>query len=139
MSRSLLRMEAIGNIGKEPEYQNLPNGTLVARFSLAVARDYKDKNTGEQIDKTVWLPLKAYGRNAEILQEYCHSGSKLYVESEYNPFEYEKDGQRKFGHDFTVNRFQMLTSRQGGESPAAAASAQAAQGSDQFDDDIPFN
>lgn len=136
MSRSLLRMEMIGNIGKEPEYSNLPNGTLVARFSLAVARDYKTRETSEKVEKTVWVPLKAYNRNAEILQEFCQSGSKLYVECEYNPFEYEKDGERKFGHDFTVHGFQMLNSRQ--DSQKSGQQEAPPEQRNDFDDDIPF-
>ena len=111
MSRSLLRMELIGNIGKEPEYMAMPNGTAVAKLSVACARDYKNKASGESVSKTVWVPLKAYGRNAEILQQYCRSGSKLYIECEYSPYEYEKDGQKKYGHEFILQSFQMLDSK----------------------------
>ncbi len=148
MARSLNLCQFIGNLGQEPEIRNLPSGNAVANFSIAVADDYKDKNTGQKVEQTEWVRCTAFGKLAEIIGEYVKKGSKVYVSGKMKTRKWQdKDGQDKYTTEITVNDLQMLDSRQGGQSTAPQQSAPPSQqqqpqnggGAFDPDDDIPFN
>ena len=69
----------VGNLGADPELKNLPSGDSVVNFSLATSESYTDKG-GQKVEKTEWHRVEFFGRNAEIIHEYCRKGSLLYVE-----------------------------------------------------------
>jgi len=79
MSKTVNKVLLLGNVGKDPEITSTNGGTLVAKLSLATSERFKDKQ-GEWQDRTEWHNLVAYARGAEILRDYVHKGSKLYVE-----------------------------------------------------------
>lgn len=163
---SINKVIIIGTLGRDPEMRYLPNGTAVCSMSLATDEGYKDKHTGQQVDKTEWHRIEAFGRLAEIMAEYLKKGSKCYVEGKLRTDEYEKDGIKRYSTKITANEMTMLDSRQGadnhgdfnnhGNHPAAASQQAPAYGQspqpapeqapaapksnafDDFDDDIPF-
>ncbi len=156
----------IGTLGRDPEMRFLPNGNAVVSMSLATDEGYKDKNTGQQVDKTEWHRVEAFGRLAEIIGEYLKKGSKCYIEGKLRTDKYVKDGIERYSTKIIANEMTMLDSRQqdnsggaGGyaapqQAPAAAPQqapaapygqpqqaapqAQPSNSFDDFDDDIPF-
>jgi len=132
----------------------MPNGNAVTNITLATSETWKDKNTGEQQERTEWHRVTFYQRLAEIVAEYVRKGSKLYVEGRLQTRSWEQDGVKRYATDVIANEMQMLDSRSGGgnggggyqpaQQPAQPQSSpqnapqSAPAGMDSFDDDIPF-
>ena len=119
MSRgSVNKVILIGTAGRDPEMRYLPNGNAVCSVSLATDEGYKDRNTGQQVDKTEWHRVEAFGRLAEIIGEFVKKGSKIYVEGKLRTDEYEKDGVKRYATKIIANEMTLLDSRnsQGGNS-----------------------
>lgn len=134
----------IGRLGKDPEVGTIPNtDTTVASFSIATSDKWKDKQTGEQKEKTVWHNVKAYGRLAEIIRDYVNKGSQVYIDGSMENDKYQdKDGKDKYFSYVKARQMQMLDSKGsgGGNSEAKDPSsyAPAAQEEPFTNDDIPF-
>lgn len=158
-SRGVNKVILVGNVGADPETRYMPNGNAVTNVTLATSETWKDKNTGEQQERTEWHRLTFYQRLAEIVAEYVRKGSKLYVEGRLQTRSWEQDGVKRYATDIIVNEMQMLDSRSGGsgggsgyqpaQSSQPPANQQSGQGEakgpapapadmDSFDDDIPF-
>jgi single-strand DNA-binding protein len=78
MARSVNKVVLLGNVGKDPEFRNIPSG-IVAELSLATNERHPDGHGGWR-DHTEWHTLVAFGRNAEIIREYVQTGSKIFIE-----------------------------------------------------------
>lgn len=113
---SINKVMLIGTLGRDPEMRYLPNGNAVCSASLATDEGYKDRNTGQQVDKTEWHRVEAFGRLAEIMGEYLKKGSKIYVEGKLRTDEYEKDGIKRYSTKIIANEMTMLDSRNSGDS-----------------------
>ncbi|GAA6134199.1 hypothetical protein NBRC116188_09880 [Oceaniserpentilla sp. 4NH20-0058] len=111
---SINKVILIGTLGRDPEMRYLPNGNAVCTASLATDEGYKDRNTGQQVDKTEWHRVEAFGRLAEVMGEYLKKGSKIYVEGKLRTDEYEKDGIKRYSTKIIANEMTMLDSRNGG-------------------------
>lgn len=144
MARGVNKVILIGNVGKDPETRYLPSGGAVTNLTLATSESWKDKNTGEQQERTEWHRVVFFNRLAEIAGEYLKKGSKVYIEGALRTREWEKDGVKRYTTEIVASEMQMLDSKpDSSERPAAAQSAprKAASGGesfDDFDDDIPF-
>lgn len=163
MSRGVNKVILVGNVGGDPDIRYMPSGNAVANITLATSESWKDKQTGQQQEKTEWHRIVFFGRLAEVVGQYVRKGSKLYVEGKLQTREWEKDGIKRYTTEVVVDisgQMQMLDSRSGdsGQSKAAAQQAayqpaapnqapaqqpnQPAQGPahdyNNFDDDIPF-
>lgn len=150
-SRGINKVILVGNVGQDPETRYMPNGNAVTNISIATSETWKDKNTGEQQERTEWHRVTFYQRLAEIVAEYVKKGTKLYVEGRLQTRSWEQDGVKKYATDIIANEMQMLDSRgSAGDSysPSQSQSApppknetptqQAPVDADSFDDDIPF-
>jgi len=160
-SRGINKVILVGNVGQDPETRYMPNGNAVTNISIATSETWKDKNTGEQQERTEWHRVTFYQRLAEIVAEYVKKGSKLYVEGRLQTRSWEQDGVKKYATDIIANEMQMLDSRggmgantggnagdnSGGNYSSAQAAPpprnetptqQAPADMDSFDDDIPF-
>lgn len=100
----------IGRLGKDPEIRDLQSGDKVASFTMALSRSWKDKD-GNKLEKTTWINCSVFGKQAEVIQKYVKKGDLLYVESELQIDDYEKDGQKRQAHKFVVKNFTMLGSK----------------------------
>ena len=112
---SINKVMIIGTLGRDPEMRYLPNGNAVCSISLATDEGYKDKNTGQQVDRTEWHKVEAFGKLAEIIGEYLKKGSKCYVEGKLKTDEYEKDGIKRYSTKIVANEMTMLDSKQDGQ------------------------
>lgn len=144
MARGVNKAILIGHMGKDPEVRYMPSGNAVCNATLATSESWKDKQTGEQKDRTEWHNLVFYGRLAEIAGEYLRKGSQVYVEGRIQTRKWQdKNGNDRYTTEIVVNDMQMLGSRSGGSSgfagePASQAAPAPAAAADDFDDDIPF-
>lgn len=154
-SRGVNKVILVGNVGNDPEVRYMPNGNAVANISIATSDSWKDRNTGEQQERTEWHRVVFFNRLAEIVEQYVKKGTKLYLEGRLQTRSYEQDGVKKYSTEIVANEMQMLDSRGaagpnqefGDQSNAPSSPPQdSAQNSDQqasanfdnFDDDIPF-
>ena len=157
MARGVNKVIIIGNLGQDPEIKYMPNGNAVANVTVATSESWKDKNTGENVDKTEWHRVVFFRRLAEIVGEYLKKGSKVYIEGKLQTRKWQdKNGKDNWTTEIIANEMQMLDSRGGGSSdfnqgqqaqdqgmgsgqpqsePSQAAPAPA---NNDFDDDIPF-
>ncbi|WP_419623655.1 single-stranded DNA-binding protein [Thiolapillus sp.] len=152
-SRGINKVILVGNLGNAPETRFLPNGSAVTNITLATSETWKDKQTGEQQERTEWHRVVFFNRLAEIAGEYLKKGSKVYIEGSLRTRKWQgQDGQDRYTTEIIANEMQMLN-RVNGQQPAAAqAPAQAAAAAPaqnyapapapapagQFEDDIPF-
>jgi len=103
MARGINKVILIGNIGADPECRYTPNGTAVANVSLATSDSWKDKQTGQQRERTEWHRVVFFGRIAEVVTEYARKGSKLYIEGRLQTREWEKDGEKRYSTEVVVD------------------------------------
>jgi len=112
MSRGINKVILIGNLGQQPELKNFNNGTFVSNISLATSSNWTDKNSGERKDSTEWHKLVFMGKSAEILAQYCHKGSKLYIEGRLQTRKWlNQSGNEQYTTEIKVLNFQMLDSK----------------------------
>ena len=98
-----------GRFGADPEIRYTPSQTAVANFSLAVNRQYKDKQTGQKVDDTQWIDFVSFGRTSEIIGEYMRKGSQCRVTGRWQKRKWEaKDGSTRYTTEIVVEDFQML-------------------------------
>lgn len=117
MARGVNKVIIIGNLGQDPEVKYMPNGNAVANITLATSESWKDKNTGENVEKTEWHRVVFFKRLAEIVGEYLHKGSKIYVEGKLQTRKWQdKNGADHYTTEIIAKEMQMLDSRQSGES-----------------------
>lgn len=134
----------IGRLGNDVELRYMPNGSAVANISIAVDESYKDKQTGQKVDKTEWVRISAFGRTAEVMGEYLRKGSQIFVTGKMETREYEKDGVKRYATSIKCNSFQMLDNKSDQPAPhpqdsAARQPVQQAPARDDFENhDIPF-
>jgi len=122
MSRGTVnKVILIGNLGADPEVRYMPNGEAVANVSVATTESWKDKNTGQPVERTEWNRVVLYRRLAEIAGEYLKKGSKVYVEGRLQTRQWEKDGVKHYTTEIIGNEMTMLD--RAGESSAAAPRA----------------
>jgi len=116
-SRGVNRVIIVGNLGQDPEVKFLPNGNAVANFTVATSETWKDKQTGEQKEKTEWHRVVIYQRLAEIAGEYLKKGSKVYLEGKLQTRKWQnQQGADQYTTEIVVNEMQMLDSRGQGQS-----------------------
>lgn len=154
MARGINKVILIGNLGNDPDVRYTAGGAAVANISVATSESWRDKESGEQQERTEWHRVVFFGRLAEIVSEYLRKGSKVYVEGRLQTRKWQdKDGNDRYSTEIVANEMQMLDSRGGagdfnqsapaGNAPSRAAAAPAAAAAgpadDNFvDDDIPF-
>ena len=110
MSKTVNKVLLLGNVGKDPEIASTNGGTLVAKLSLATSERFKDKQ-GEWQERTEWHNLVAYARGAEILRDYVHKGSKLYVEGRLTTRSWDdkESGKKIYRTEVVVGDISLLS------------------------------
>jgi len=112
--KSLNKVQLIGNLGKDPEVKYTPQGTPVAKITLATNERYKDKD-GQWQDRTEWHNVVLWQRLAEIAGEYLRKGGKVYIEGRLQTRSWEgQDGQKRYRTEVVAGTMLLLDSRQQG-------------------------
>lgn len=105
------RVQLIGNLGKDPEIKNLESGKIVANFSMATSETYKNAK-GTKVTDTQWHNLVAWGKTAEIIDQYLHKGSEVAVEGKLVHRSYDgKDGQKRYITEIVIDQLLMLRNK----------------------------
>ncbi len=118
----LNKIMLIGNLGREPEMSYTPSGKAITKFSLAVNRRWKDRESGEQHEETTWFNIVAWDRLAETCNSYLHKGSKIFIEGRMTSRKYtDKDGVERTVWDVIANDMQMLDTKGAGQAAGAAS------------------
>lgn len=165
MARGINKVILIGNVGGDPETRYMPSGTAVTNITVATNESWKDKQTGEQKERTEWHRVEMFNRLAEIAAEYLRKGSQVYIEGKLRTDKWQdKSGQDRYTTKIIADQMQMLGGRggggggnfgggsqggsQGGGQDSGQDSGQGGgqgggnappqPGPDDFDDDIPF-
>lgn len=140
MARGINKVILIGNLGNDPEVRYMPNGNAVANITLATSDSWRDKQTGQMVDRTEWHRVVFFGKLAEIAGEYLRKGSKVYVEGRLQTREWEKDGVKRYTTEIVVDMggtMQMLDGRNDGQDSGARPSRPAAQQQNQYQQQAP--
>ncbi|MDR3290139.1 MAG: single-stranded DNA-binding protein [Rickettsiales bacterium] len=151
MVRSLNKVQLIGNVGMEPRITTFSSGGRAANFTLATSESWKDKQSGEQKERTEWHNVVVYNTGlVSIVESYVKKGSKLYIEGQIQTRKYtDKDGVEKFMTEIVLQNFSgemlLLDSKNGsGDGGSNKISAPSSKEKGDFDDkfanddDIPF-
>jgi single-strand DNA-binding protein len=116
MARGVNKVIIVGNCGQDPETRFMPSGGAVTNLSIATSESWKDKNTGDQQERTEWHRVTFYNRLAEIAGEYVKKGSKIYVEGSLRTRKWQaQDGQDRYTTEIIASEMQMLDTRSGGQ------------------------
>lgn len=160
MARGVNKVILVGNLGNDPEVRSTNSGSTMTTVSIATSESWKDRQTGQQQERTEWHRVVFFNRLAEIARDYLKKGSKVYVEGSLRTRKWQdQDGKDRYTTEIMGNEMQMLDGRGagggmgGGEysqssapssssgsraGSAPAPMAEPAGGFDSFDDDIPF-
>lgn len=150
MARGINKVILIGNLGAEPEVRFMPSGQAVANVRLATNETWRDRETGESQERTEWHRVVFFGKLADIVKEYLHKGSQIFVEGRIQTKKWQdKDGHDRYSTEIIANEMQMLGARGGGtvpfeneppgeRAPAPSASPASPTAPADLDDDIPF-
>lgn len=152
MARGINKVILVGNLGADPDTRYMPSGKAVTNIRVATSESWKDRQTGDQQERTEWHTVVLFDKLGEIAAEYLRKGSQVYIEGSLRTRKWQdKEGKDRYTTEIVAREMQMLGGRGagagagGGESrparsaPSEARSAPAATPDvGEFDDDIPF-
>lgn len=109
MSRGINKVILVGRLGQDPDVRYTASGSAVTTISIATSESWKDRNTGQQQERTEWHRVVFFGRLAEIAGQYLKKGSQVYVEGSLRTNKYtDKNGIERYSTDINANELQML-------------------------------
>lgn len=112
MARGINKVILIGNVGQDPEVKYMPSGGAVTNVSIATSETWKDKNTGQNQERTEWHRVVFFNRLGEIAGEYLKKGSKVYIEGSLRTRKWQgQDGSDRYTTEIVANEMQMLDGR----------------------------
>jgi single-strand DNA-binding protein len=130
MARGINKVILVGNLGADPETRAMPSGTTVANLRIATSESWRDKQSGEQQERTEWHRVVLFGRLGEIAAEYLKKGSQVYIEGSLRTRKWQdKQGQERYSTEIVGNDMQMLGGRGGGGAGGAAGGGDFERGS----------
>ena len=149
MARGINKAILVGNLGRDPEIRYTQGGAAIANVTIATNESWKDKQTGEQQERTEWHRVVFFGRLAEIAGEYLKRGAQVYVEGRIQTRKWQdQNGQDRYTTEIVANEMQMLGGRSDMDAPGRmpargvaeqpASAAPTSTRTDDLDDDIPF-
>lgn len=147
MSRGINRAIIIGNLGQEPEVHKAKSGATITIISVATSEEWKDKQTGNLEKRTEWHKIKFFGKLADVVAQYVHKGSKIYVEGKLNTEKWQdNEGKDRYTTVIIGQTVEFLDSapgkggnaRQDEHSQAQQQQGMAAGNYNDFDDNIDF-
>lgn len=112
---NLNKVMLMGNLTRDPEMRYLPSNTAVVNLGLAVNRRWRNQQTGEQQEETTFVDCEAFGKQAELLNQYMKKGRPLFIEGRLKLDQWQnREGQQRSKMKVVIEQFQFIDSR-GGE------------------------
>ncbi len=139
MARSVNKVILVGNLGKDPEVKYTPQGTPVAKITVATSSSYKDKTSGEWQETTEWHNVVLWQRLAEIAGEYLKKGNKVYIEGrlQTRSWDDKQSGQKKYMTEVVANDLVLLGGSGGGGQGSGGGGFQKRSANNDFDQRAP--
>lgn len=114
MARGVNKVILVGNLGGDPEVRYMPSGGAVTNVTIATSESWKDKQSGQQQERTEWHRVVFFNRLAEIAGEYLRKGAKVYVEGSLRTRKWQDNsGQERYTTEIVASEMQMLDGRGG--------------------------
>src|SRR5271154_1853701 len=112
---SVNKVMLIGNLTRDPQLKYLPSQTAVVEFGLATNRKFKTA-TGEEREEVCFVDCSAFGRTAEVINQYCQKGRPIFIEGrlKFDSWEDKQGGGKRSKLTVVVENFQFLGGREGG-------------------------
>ncbi|WP_300441421.1 single-stranded DNA-binding protein [Christiangramia sp.] len=108
MSTIRNKVQLIGNVGNAPEVRNLDSGKKVASFSIATNEFFKNSK-GEKVQNTQWHNIVAWGKTAEIVEQYVGKGKEIAIEGKLTSRSYEtNEGEKRFVTEVVAHEILLL-------------------------------
>ncbi|KZX85601.1 hypothetical protein A3715_17060 [Oleiphilus sp. HI0009] len=105
------RMILLGNVGQEPDVRNTTQGGVITNLNIATDEGYKDKTTGNWVEKTEWHRVVTFNRLAEIARDYVVKGAKVYIEAKSQTRKWQdQQGNDRYTHEFVAEKLDIITS-----------------------------
>jgi len=121
MARGVNKVILVGNLGADPETRYTASGAAITNIRIATSESWRDKQTGENQERTEWHRVVFFSRLAEIAGEYLRKGSQVYIEGSLRTNKWQgQDGQDRYTTEIIASEMQMLGAR-GGEASARPA------------------
>ena len=144
-SRGINKVILIGNLGQDPEVRYMPSGGAVTNITLATSDTWRDKQTGEQKERTEWHRVVFMGKLAEVAGEYLKKGSQVYVEGKLQTRKWQdQNGNDRYTTEIIAREMKMLSPRSSGGGSGELSGGQGFGSGDSFQepppmgDDVPF-
>jgi len=158
MARGINKVILVGNLGADPDTRYMPSGKAVCNIRIATSETWKDRQSGDQQERTEWHSVVMYDKLGEIAAEYLRKGSQVYIEGKLRTRKWQdKEGRDRYTTEIIADQMQMLGGRGGsgggggggGEYRPRPAASEGRPSSESrsapppaddggFDDDIPF-
>lgn len=155
-SRGINKVILIGNLGQDPEVRYMPGGNAVTSITLATSDTWRDKQTGEQRERTEWHRVVFMGMLAEVAGKHLKKGSQVYVEGKLQTRKWQdQSGQERYTTEVLVDSFTGVMQMLGGSGQSGGGKQQGASSQQrstpqparapanneppiEYDDDLPF-
>lgn len=143
----LNQVQIIGNLGRDPESRSFQNGGKVVNLNVAVSEKWKDKNSGEQKERTEWVTVAIFGEGlANVAERYLKKGSKVFVQGKMQTRKWQdSSGADRYSTEVVLQGFDaklvMLDGPSGGQSQQRQEPQQQSRQAQSIDDDfdsVPF-
>lgn len=110
----------MGNLTRDPQVKHLPSNVIVAEFGLATSRRYRSA-AGEDRDETTFVDCTAFGRQAEVISQFCRKGKPVFIEGrlKYDSWEDKQTGGRRSKLTVVVENFQFVGGRDAANGPGS--------------------
>ncbi len=109
MALGINKVILVGNLGAAPETRYTTNGGAITNIRLATSEQWRDKQTGENQERTEWHRVVLFGKLGEIAGEYLKKGRQVYIEGSLRTNKYtDKEGIERYTTDIVANEMQML-------------------------------
>lgn len=104
MARGINKVILLGHLGRDPEVKYMPNGNAVANITIATSEKWKDRNTGQDQERTEWHRVVIFGKLADIAGQYLRKGSLVYIEGQLQTRKWtDQSGQDRYTTEIVVN------------------------------------
>lgn len=108
MSTLRNRVQLIGRVGNDPEVKSFDGGKKLATVSIATSESYKNEK-GERVEQTEWHRVVAWGKTAEIIEQFVTKGREIAIDGKLTQRSYDdKDGTKRFMTEIVVNELHLI-------------------------------
>lgn len=132
MARGINKVILVGHLGRDPESKVMPNGNAICNIAIATSESWRDKQTGQQQERTEWHRVVIFGKLAEIAGQYLRKGSLVYIEGQLQTRKWQdQSGQDRYSTEVVVSMngsLQMLDRKGAGENDGMSQDYQGQSG-----------